>query len=106
MNTGDNNSELSKCPPGRTVQGLAIVCSKIAMLQLIIKLRSAEFDLGPIVNNMTHQILPPSDVYLTCFALSEYTTSAHYTTYLNDLSTELTLAFSALAIGVRACFFS
>ena len=59
-----------------------------------------------LVDNMTHQILPPSDVFHTFFALFEYTTSAHYTTYLDDLYTELTLAFSALAIGVRACFLS
>ena len=60
-------------------------------------------------NNMTFQILPPSpnDVFQTFFTLFEYTTSAHYTMYLNDLpDAELTLAFSALAMGVRACFLS
>ena len=43
-----------------------------------------------------------------CFALFEYTTRAHTPILLHydEVPAELTLAFSALAIGVRACFSS
>ena len=44
MNTGDNNSELTKCPPGFHIVK-ARNCVQLTMLQLIIKLLSAEFDL-------------------------------------------------------------
>ena len=59
-----------------------------------------------LVNNMALYFLQQVTFFIL-FLLCLNTQRAHtYTVYLNDLPAELTLAFSALAIGDRACFLS